>query len=121
MLWFPLHRIDKLVALTGEGLDVLGIVIRQSEGFPKERDVLGQVGVADELMGPDGLYYLLPGNDPARVLDQDGEQIQALRCEADGLASTIENARGGVKSVRTELAHARRRSVLQAKDLNAPM
>jgi len=89
-----LHCRGELIAAAGNGYDRTGLIAQR---LAQRGDVLVQVVLFDEGIGPDGLKQLLLGNHAAGVERQVSENIQTLRGERNGDAVPLQDPCEGIQ------------------------
>jgi hypothetical protein len=77
-------RTNKAIAAAGEGFDIGGGAGSSGEGFADDGDVLGEIGLIDDAVGPNGGHNLIFGKYGSGILDKDEEGLDSFAGEVDG-------------------------------------
>lgn len=80
------------IAAARDRLDVGPAARLHAQRLSQREDVLGQVGLFDEHLRPEGPHQLRLGKDPPRLLHEEQEEVEGLGRYRHGLASTLEPA-----------------------------
>ena len=90
------------VAAAGEGLDEGGLALFRLESTADDGDVLGEVGIVDDAILPDGLDDLLASDDLGGAFGEDEEGFGGFAIEADGFTVLKQDFGDGVEAEGTK-------------------
>jgi len=97
--------VNKAVAAARDRLDGLGIPMR-AQGLAQDIDILGEVRLFNEALGPDPVQEGALGQDLTGMFDEGQEGFDHLRAERDGLVIDKQQQPFDVKVERSEHVEA---------------
>src|SRR5271169_584168 len=100
------HFGDKAISDAGNGEDIALTFLAVAEGFAQKKDVLAEVSLFHETVGPNGLHKFRLFDNPAAVVDQEEQYFKGFRREGQKLRAVHERAFLAVQPKRAKLAEA---------------
>jgi hypothetical protein len=96
------HGPDESIAAFRNGFDEPRAVLAVAERLPKDRDVLVEVVLVHEGVGPEELHQLLLSDQAAAALDQELQGVEDFGSERHRLTVSRQEAFGGKQPVGAE-------------------
>src|SRR5580704_490549 len=100
------HFGDKAIADARNGEDIALTVLALAEGLAQKKDILAEVSLFHEAVGPNGLHKFRLFDNPAAVVHQEEQYFKGFRRKGQKLRALHERAFLAVQPKRAKLAEA---------------